>query len=198
MIAELTFKVFPAPKADATFSIAVGSPEKARDTIASLGCGVFEIEALEFVPETDSLVGRNSGNAEALDRRLERIRETLQLPDQFKLSNESDAKNFWNSQINFEWIDPELPLAKFPITPGEICEPPPGSKIRYSLGGNVAWVNGQPASHSKLDFSSPGLVIQDPANSCDSIWTRQLPDSTRKINSALQKVFDPEGKFLPF
>ena len=199
VLVELTFKVFPEPETRSTFSIDVRDSLNAAELIAQLSRSAFDLEALDYVADTQVLYGRLAGNAEAIEKRLLRIDESLDLPGHIKVLNPFEANAFWHEQLEVSWIDPNLALAKFVTTPSSIKEldpllQNPECNRHYSIGGNTAWVNASVDLLARDDvFQSPGLLIRNPKSN-PSIWTKP-PKQIFKIQTALKQSLDVPGKF---
>jgi len=195
VLVELTFKVFPEPEARSTFSFPANDPEQAAELMARFNRSFFDLEALDYLPDTNLLWGRLAGNAKAMNARLQRIGK---LADGITIHERDRSNDFWQEQLDFSWIDPDLPLAKFAITASSIKRHDGEKKnFRFSLGGNTAWVNAPVEFLKQNDiFEMPGMLIRNP-DMDGSIWTRQ-PKPLFKIQTALKDALDFPGKFPPF
>lgn len=200
VLVELTFKVFPEPETRSTFSIDARSSQNAVELIAKLSRSPFDLEALDYAADSQLLLGRIAGNAASIEERLVRIDDSLDLPEPITVLNPFEADAFWRQQLDFSWVDPNLALAKYAITPSLIQEfdlqvQAADHRRRYSIGGNTAWVN------TPIDFFSTelrqmqGLLIRKP-NLDTSIWTNSS-QPVSKIQTALKQTMDASDKFPP-
>jgi len=201
VLVELSFKVFPEPETRSTFSIEVRDSQHATELIAQLSRSTFDLEALDYIADAQVVCGRLAGNAEAIEKRLRRIDESLDLSNHITVLNPFEADAFWRQQVDFSWIDQDLALAKFAVTPSSISELDPllqkhNCKRHYSIGGNVAWVNAPIDLLARDDvFQVPGLLIRNP-DLDGSLWTSP-PEQVFKIQNALKHALDAPEKFPP-
>lgn len=201
IMVELTFKVFPAPETRSTFSIEVKDSPRAIELITQLSRSTFDLEAIEYIPDAQLLIGRLAGNLEAIEKRLLRIDEALKLREPLTVLNPFEADAFWGEHLNFSWIESDLAVAKYAITPGAINKHDSWMQIaecrrRYSIGGNTAWINAPIDLLTNEDkLQTPGLLIRKPETHYP-VWTR-LPKSASKIQSSLKQAMDAPGKFPP-
>lgn len=198
VLAELTFKVFPKPEAEATFGIAPFGLDSAVDLIHHLSRSAFDLDALEYDPGDGIVRGRIRGNADALERRLRKIYESLP-NDDLAIYEPAEAQCFWNRQLSFDWV--EGSLAKIPITPSRIpaLEKQELVSCVYSMGGNVAWASGYRDEVRKI-ASCLGWPLQFLLPRLDPADGEPVPVSFQvggEIEFAVKEVFDPTGKFPP-
>jgi glycolate oxidase FAD binding subunit len=200
VFSELTFKVFPKPEAEATFGITPRNLDDVVRLIHHLSRSALDLDALDFEPKAKVVRGRIRGNADALERRLEQIAESL--PDghfPFTICESSDAEYFWNRQLSFDWADGCL--AKVPITPDRIpaLEKQEGVSCVYSMGGNVAWVSGNRDEVMRV-ASSRGWPFQFLRPRFEPADGEPVPVAFTKggeIEFAVKQAFDPVEKFPP-
>ena len=197
ILAELTFKVFPKPPASVTFGIAPRNLTDAIFLLQDLSKHPYELDALEYEPSAEVVWGRIRGNPDALSSRLEQIDNSLR-SDHFSITicESSEADYFWEIQRGLKWADPDSVLAKVALTPDKI-ERLQGHSLaasEYSMGGNVAWVNGTPGSIDKLWSAGwNGQILRGQTNG-DGIPGNL---SVGQIHNAVKEAFDPNRKFPP-
>jgi glycolate oxidase FAD binding subunit len=201
VLAELTFKVFPAPPAYATLVAPCVSPEEGVDLLGQVGASGMDIHALELVPggpHCYALWVRLAGLPDALPDRLGRL--TGLLGRGTPVLDEQEAA-LWEDVTEFRWAPKPWNLIKVPLTPRRIprleaalLALDPGALRRYSGGGQVGWVATSSAPDaldgllSELDLS--GLVILGPKSPV-RIGARPGESFERRVKAAL----DPVGRF---
>lgn len=147
VLAELTFKVFPAPRAYATLVVSCIDPQDAVDVLHKVNASSMDIHALDLAPDglqCYAVWARLSGLADALPERLERLGRVLGRGT--IAEGEQDAA-LWEEVQEFRWASKSWALIKIPTTPRRVpevetalLELDPGVLRRYSGGGQVAWV----------------------------------------------------------
>jgi glycolate oxidase FAD binding subunit len=170
VLAELTFKVFPAPRAYATLVAPCVSPEEGVELLVRVSASGMDVHALELVPGGPACYAvwvRLAGLPEALDERLARLGELLGRGTPVRGGQELAL---WEEIGEFRWAPKPWNLIKVPLTPrripaleGALLALDPGALRRYSGGGQVAWV-ATTAPPSAVDpllarLSLSGLVI---------------------------------------
>jgi glycolate oxidase FAD binding subunit len=196
VVAELSFKVFPAPRARKTVRVDRPDFERAWEVLRALYTSSFDLEALDLVPPGTVWV-RVAGRPESLAARVGRLLDFLPRHAQ---AVEDDAP-VWEEAREFRWVPPGWTLVKVPVTPrrlpeleGELAR---GQSLRrYSAGGNVAWV-AWPEDVSPLAavldrLGLRGLRVLGPPG--PPFLGRPEPDGFgRRVKQAL----DPLGRFGP-
>ncbi len=196
VLLELTFKVFPAPRAHATLRVEFGRFEEALETLVRLSTTAFDLEAVDLEPPGVLWV-RIGGFEESLVRRVDRIRSFLGGSVQVLAGAEEEA--VWERAREFPWVPSGSCLVKVPTTPRRLLDlearlARAGALRRYSVGGNVAWV-AWPLDLSALqrilvDLGLSGLcVLGPPQGGILGEWMGEA--FARRVKQAL----DPEGKF---
>lgn len=201
---DVSFKVFPEPRAYVTLKVTFPSLGPALDAIYRLGRSSNEMDILDLEPLKNNqfaLVIRLGGLANALPGRIDRLRgflksETDAGADQL-LEGDDDA-NLWAQMNGFGWAPTGSKLVKVPVSPKRISmvenvlhkvRPP----RRYTAGGNVAWLAVEDIA--KLDsllntLMLSGLVLIGPPGKPFVGVRRGLP-LARRVKQAL----DPDGTF---
>jgi glycolate oxidase FAD binding subunit len=201
VLAELTFKVFPAPRAYATLVAPCVSPQEGVELLAQIGASGMDVHALELVPggpECYAVWARLAGLPDALDERLSRL---AQLVGRGTLVRDEQDAALWEDVTEFGWVPRPWNLVKVPLTPKRIpaledalLALDPGALRRYSGGGQVAWVatSATPAALSPAleQLGLAGLVILGPKADV-RLGARPGESFERRVKAAM----DPTGKF---
>jgi glycolate oxidase FAD binding subunit len=147
LLAEVTFKVFPSPRAYATLVVQCVHPQEAVGVLRQAASSAMDIHALDLVPggpECYTVWARLSGLADALPERVERLSAVLGRAT--TVAGQQDAV-LWEEVQEFRWVPKPWALVKIPMTLRRVPEVEaallrldPGVLRRYSAGGQVAWV----------------------------------------------------------
>lgn len=151
ILVELTFKVFPRPQAYATLKAELPNLDTALNTITRLFTSPLELDALDLTPP-GTLWLRQGGIEGALRPRLDQLRQFVGCGD---ILTGDDEATTWHTARELAWVPAQTTLVKVPLTPKRvptlhIAIAPYEPAIRYSAGGNVAWI-AWPASLDLLD-----------------------------------------------
>ena len=148
ILTELTFKVFPAPRAYMTLLLQYDSLPAGIDAVRNLTVAPYDIEALDLVPLDGGaqVEIRLGGIDEVLPERADRILNHLsinaeQISDRLRAD---DDLAHWHSVRDFDWATSAY-LVKVPTTPAKIANldkilGADSGTCRYCVGGNLAWV----------------------------------------------------------
>lgn len=151
ILVELTFKVFPAPAANATLKAVYPSLVEALQALTHLGAASLELFALDLEPDEAgcALLLRLGGLPETMAGRQERLRKALAAAgatplDLITLEGIPETE-FWRSLCEFSWLEPGQTLVKVPLTPRRVPGldeqlAAQGAQRRYGSGANLAWV----------------------------------------------------------
>ena len=187
VLVELTFKVFPRPRAYHTLLTPQPDLDTALTAIYQLTSAPLDIEALDMIPmptgEGYVLQIRIGGLPSALMTRAERLRQTL--GGQGDILTDADDAAFWHRIRELNWASDTL--IKVPLTPKRIAAleaqlRPNNVSCRYSVGGNVAWLA---AAHVPDGFDG------------QPFFGSASPTPTKPSNPFAQRIkqaLDPEGK----
>ncbi len=163
MLADLTFKVFPAAEAHATVRVEAGELDAALTVMAAVQRERFDLEAIDITPPGTVWL-RLGGFAEALETRVDALRRVAGTRASV-LTGEEDA-SVWRDTREFGWVGHGAALIRVPITLPRLRafdEALAGSTAerRYSVAGNLAWVS-WPGPVEPLDaiLSHHGLAGQ--------------------------------------
>jgi len=195
-IVEVTFKVFPRPRAMATLRAVFPDLAAALGALVRLGAAPFDIEALEFEPP-GTLSIRLGGAQETFADRLGRLAAFVGGATEI-VAGAADGE-FWRAFELAQFAAGPGLLVKVPLTVKAIPELDPllgaaGARRRYSAGGNLAWV-AWPGSAASLDAllrsrALAGLVLAGET-------PNPLLGLTRGDNfrSRIKSALDPAGRF---
>lgn len=197
IMTEITFKVFPAPKAWRTLTVAMQGIDDALETIMRLGSLPLDLEAVELTP-TATLNVRIGGLEETLEARIQRLERAIGRGDGRPLSGDVEQA-FWKELREFRWLPDEHKLVKVPVTPTRVTPlherlDRAGATVRYGVGANVAWV-AWPGEMQELDrllsaLELPGLVLIGPPES-----PRIGHVAGRSFAARIKSVLDPARRF---
>jgi len=142
VLVQVSFKVFPRPEVTTTLRVDLGSTEAALETMAALGLGPIDLDALDFEPP-GRLILRLGGAKETLTARADRLGSLLGAPAE-RLNDEADVQE-WRQAAELSWAPTGGTLVKVGLTarriPGlEATLAQSGARTRYSLGGNLGWL----------------------------------------------------------
>lgn len=196
VLVELSFKVFPSPKAYTTLQLAFDKFTDALAATVRLAKAPFDLEALELEPP-GTLCVRIGGLSEALPPRIKRLETFLERSGE-TLAEEAEA-SFWETLREFRWVPADRLLVKVPLTPKRLLPldeqlERAGAERRYSVAGNLAWV-AWPNEVSEFDALLNGLELS-------GLVLRGPPERLRigrlmgdRLLRRIKTTLDPEGRF---
>lgn len=196
VLVELSFKVFPSPKAYTTLQLAFDKLTDALAATVRLTKAPFDLEALDLQPPATLLI-RIGGLSEALPPRIKRLETFLERSGE-TLAGAAEA-SFWEALREFRWVPEGASLVKVPLTPKRLLPldeqlERAGAERRYSAAGNLAWV-AWPNEVSELDallsgLELSGLVLRGPPE-----WLRIGRLTGDGLLRRIKTTLDPEGRF---
>ncbi|RME81364.1 MAG: FAD-binding protein [Caldilineae bacterium] len=201
ILTEVSFKVFPRPRAFLSFAQRYDSLADALAQATRLACSPLELQALDLVPDSDEvlLVARLGGPAASLGARMDRILRFLgeqgNARADFVWEGEEEAA-YWRQVNEFAWVPDGMPLFKVPLNPA--CLPALDERIshthrRYMAAGNLAWIAGDDVAtleHALNDLGLTGLQLLGRSEQL-IIGTGLAYPVLRRV----KQVLDPDGKF---
>ena len=200
VLVEVTFKVFPRPRAYASCCAPFATLDACLQTLFDVWRRPLDLEAVDLEPTERGMTlwARIGGLEQALPPRLERLRHLLgEANVEVWQGAEEEAR--WEEAREFRWAPEGWTLVKVPLTPKRI--PAVEERLaavensrRYSVGGNVLWL-ATPASPASLDallreLGLAGVVIRGAAEA-PFIGSRKGLNFARRVKSAL----DPQARF---
>jgi glycolate oxidase FAD binding subunit len=198
VMTELSFKVFPKPKAFQTARFELPTFQRALEVVVQLSRSNFDLEGLELIPPSTVLV-RLGGVPEALNARMDRLEGFV---GQKAVRLEDDAeKTVWNGFREFTEDRSARYLVKIPVTPKRI--PALESRLegaaqrRYGAAGQVAWVAWD-SDLSDLEgvLRELGLSALVFMGETDRPILGVGPDAG--MLERVKRALDPDGKFPGF
>lgn len=192
VFAELTFKVFPLPRARCTLRLEAPDGATRTRLLAELARGRWEIDALEspaFEPAVYARLAGPDGAIKVLAQEILRNRPGTVL-------EASAAEQFWRGAVAFGWTHADGSLTKLSLLPSQVGDflrrlsTAPEARAWIGLGGNVAYVS--TASAGQSDWPWPAVTLRGPRA------PRRVPGAVTPIMTAVKRVFDPRGRFPDF
>jgi glycolate oxidase FAD binding subunit len=196
VLAEVTFKVFPAPASRLTLRLRTSGVEAAAKMLTEAASSRWEVDALDLLPDGKTVCLRLGGPAPALETIS---REVLaRWPGQALSGAEADA--VWTELREFRWAHSGGVLVKVAITPAVVpgldaaARSLDGTRVHVSAGGNLAFVSlpssvQPPALQERLSaLGLPGMTL---CGNAPLWWGR----TTRAIIGAVKQALDPQNRF---
>jgi glycolate oxidase FAD binding subunit len=142
IMVQLSFKVFPRPRANVTLQFELRSPVAALPVIARLARGPIALDAVDLEP-TGRLLLRLGGDPQSLHARATRLAAEVGVDSQ-RHDGEADA-TLWREAAELTWASPDAVIVRVGLTARSVAAlekavAPFGAQVRYSLGVNVAWI----------------------------------------------------------
>ncbi len=192
VLTELTFKVFPAPKAWASLQLECQNQKTALEVMQKLAGSSFDLECLDVFGS--SVLIRIGGVPEALESRLENLQKFVGIEGQVI----RDDAEIWREAREFLWVKEGAALVKIPVTISKI--PNLEAKIsnhgraRYISSGNLAWLEWTESLENLdlilLELGLSGLVLR--GNTARALLGKQVGGV---LLERVLNTFDPERKF---
>jgi glycolate oxidase FAD binding subunit len=148
IITQLSFKVFPRPRATITHRYELGGIDAALAATGHLCRGPVTLDAVD-VESDGTLAIRLGGDADVLVARSERLERQVGVAE--VLAGELD-RLYWAEAAAFSWVPKGHTIVRAPLSPSLVrglsdVLSAAGAPARYSLAGNVAWI-AWPADHA--------------------------------------------------
>jgi glycolate dehydrogenase FAD-binding subunit len=142
VMVELSFKVFPRPRATVTLGFELRSHVAALPVIARLARGPIDLDAVDLEP-TGRLLVRLGGDPRSLDARVTRLATEVGVDSQ-RHDGEADA-TLWREAADLTWALSGTVIVRVGLTARSVAAlqralAPFGAQVRYSLAVNVAWI----------------------------------------------------------
>jgi glycolate oxidase FAD binding subunit len=199
VLVQLSFKVFPRPRATTTLAFELGSLETALGTVARLGHGPLELDALDLEPP-GRVVVRLGGDAGALGARAGRLAELVGAARAERLDGDQDAAT-WQAATELAWVPDGCRVVRAGLAPRSVpaldaALRAAGARTRYSLGANAAWIawpDDRPLAQLDTALAGLGLagmVLTGPPD-------RQLLGAPRggAFAARIRGALDPDARF---
>jgi glycolate oxidase FAD binding subunit len=142
VMVQLSFKVFPRPRATATLIFDLGTPAAALTAMAQVARGPVEADALDLEPGGRLLV-RLGGDAETLSARAARCTAIVGTePEHLDGVRDLEA---WHDAAELAWVPADARLVRVALTARGVpaldgALAAASAIARYSLAANVAWI----------------------------------------------------------
>ena len=199
VMVELTFKVFPLPSHRHTMAVTCRSLADAMQRMSVAAASRWELDAIDYRPETRTVFLRIAGPAEVNQALVQKISDLWGAD----VEPIPDDDEFWKSMVELSWPDRALPIAvKIPAHPDLLTSLVPwaeqhvGMDLHVSVAGSVVWALCDSQQEvDQLDrflteHVSAGLVVRgDVREAKMGAWAQQ------EIASAVKMAMDPTMKF---
>jgi glycolate oxidase FAD binding subunit len=198
VLAELTFKVFPAAEAHATLRVPATDLPAAVALVDSVRRAGFDLEALDIDPPTAIWV-RLAGFRDSLSARVDAVQ--LAMGGRADVSTGEHDAAIWRDAREFAWMPANHALVRTPITLPVLTRLDAAlewyeAARRYTVAGNLALIawNGALDSLSALlrDLALKGEVLIGPAG---DRFIGAVPSNA--VEERLASVMDPDARFAP-
>jgi glycolate oxidase FAD binding subunit len=196
-LAEITFKVFPAPASRLTLKLATTSVEAATKILTDAANSRWEPDALDLLPDGRTVCLRLAGPAPALEALSGEI--LARWPGQTLSAPEADAT--WSELREFRWAHSDGVLVKVAITPNEVpalaaaLHSLEGTRMHVSAGGNVGFIS-LPSSGlaDRLQEQLSALNLKGVTLSGNArLWWGARPAPA--IAASVKEALDPQKRF---
>jgi glycolate oxidase FAD binding subunit len=196
ILAELTFKVFPAAEAHVTIRVDTGDLASASVLMATVQRARFDLEALDLEPP-GTLWLRLGGFREALATRVAALQRVIGGP--CEILDESDDAVVWRDAREFAWAPRDTPLVRVPIAsptvrPLDAALSRYDAVRRYAVAGNLALIGWRDSLDTLSDvlrgMDLTGQVLLGPPG-------RRFIGavSPNAFEERLRGVMDPDARF---
>lgn len=190
-LAEITFKVFPRAAATRTLRLSVAEAAAIARLMTDASNSRWEIDALDAMPEEQSVFARLAGPPAALDALSAEI--LARWPGGAALKDDEAAAQ-WRRAGEFAWAHPEGSLIKLALTPAlvpdlvALTSSLAGARCRISAGGNIGFLS-VPAGVSVPALPWPAVTLRGAA----PLWPGAKPRF--EIMRAVKAALDPHNRF---
>ena len=143
VLVQLSFKVFPRPRATTTVTFALDTLDAALAASVRLVRGPLDLDALDLTPG-GGVVVRLGGDPSALDARARRLAAEVGAEPARRDEGEDDAA-LWRGAAELAWAPADAVIVRVGLTARSVVAldgalAAAGAVARYGLGGNVAWI----------------------------------------------------------
>jgi glycolate oxidase FAD binding subunit len=202
VMVQLSFKVFPRPRATTTLAFALPSRAAQLDALTRVNRGPVQVDALDL--DADGVLVRLGGDAEALAARAQRLCASIDA-DVRRLDGTDDAA-VWRDAAELSWVPAGSRVVRAALTlrdvPGlDAALAPFSALVRYSLSANLAWI-AWPAEHDVAHLGAAlaalgrtGVVVIDPETAPGRPRVIGAPTGGR-FGSRVRSALDPHARFL--
>jgi glycolate oxidase FAD binding subunit len=143
VVAEVTFKVFPASESHATVRVDAGDLDAALAVLAAVQRARVDLEAIDLTPPGELFL-RLGGFSEALEARATALREAVGGQAGILLGDEDAV--VWHEARELGWAQRDAALVRVPISLPRLRQfdhvlSGYDSVRRYTVAGNLAWIS---------------------------------------------------------
>lgn len=204
LLVELSFKVFPEPRAYNTLAITYASLNGALQAVSALANQPFDMDALDLVVVDDGrcqLLIRVGGLPDALPARTQRLWHFLQTHSDMVASDAMvEDTAIWQAANALAWSSDAPLLVKVPITPQKMVEldtavAPHCTHRRYTSGGSTAWLAASDAAFIDTVLTNLGLVGLALRGQPGQVYLGQRQGVP--LAQRVKRALDPHNRFLP-
>lgn len=195
VMTQLSFKVFPRPRATTTLVFALGTTAAALARATALVRGPHTLDALDLEPGGRLLV-RLGGDAAPLASRAARVVAAVGTEPAERLDGDADAA-LWRDAAALAWAPRDAALARVALTARDVLAleaATNGAVLRVSLGGNAAWIAG--ASPRALEEALRGLGLTGLALRGSDAGPLLGAPRGGAFAQRVRAALDPHGRFL--
>lgn len=201
VLVEASFKVFPAPLAQAGWQRSFDTLAAALEALHNLLSTNFDLDALDLTIGANGspqLIAQIGGPQDALAARINRIVDLIggdELSDQALATQQHERRSFG-------WLEPTQALVKVPMTVHHIAKldadlSASGAQRRYIAGGVQAWIGWPGALEDLSDLlerhSLSGLVLR--GETAQPLIGQPIASPFR---TRLRAALDPDHRFLEY
>jgi glycolate oxidase FAD binding subunit len=196
ILAELTFKVFPAAEAHATIRVDAADLPSASALVAMVQRARFDLEALDLEPPGTVWL-RLGGFREALAARVAALQQTIDKVSEI-LTGDEDAA-LWRDAREFAWAPRDTSLVRVPISlptlPAlDAALSRYGAVRRYAVAGNLALIGWTHSLDALSDvLHDMGLTGQVLLGTSGRRFIGAL--ASNAFEERLRGVMDPDARF---
>jgi glycolate oxidase FAD binding subunit len=190
VLAEITFKVFPRPKATRTLRLEAKDADAMTRILTDAANTRWELDALDAMPEEKVVYARLAAPAVALNVLAKEI--LTRWPG--AMLSEAEATEVWRGAGEFTWARPDGALVKMALTPARVPEfvalvkVQAGARSWISAGGNVGYVS-WPAGAALPELAWPAMTLRGDA----PLWPGVRP--RWEVMRAVKAALDPQNRF---
>jgi glycolate oxidase FAD binding subunit len=196
VLAELTFKVFPAAEAHATIRVDAADLPAAGALMATVQRARFDLEAVDLEPPGTVWL-RLGGFREALGTRVAALQHAIGAPGEI-LTGDEDAA-VWRNAREFAWAPREASLVRVPISPPTV--PPLDAALsrydavrRYAVAGNLALIGWRDSLEGLSDLlSGMDLIGQVLLGTPGTCFIGAVKPNV--FEDRLRTALDPDARF---
>ncbi len=198
VLTDVCFKVFPRPETYNTLRISFRAIQHALDAMTKVALAPLDVHALDIAAtSTDyTLEIRVGGLENGIAKRMERIEHMA--GGGTRLTETAEAAH-WRTVRELTWRNPRSTLVKVPVTPAAISTHEPRWREyglrRYSVSGNVAWIEVMPGSLERLSDDLAQHGLSGLAFSGPSALKRLGVQRSNPFADRVRAVLDPNRKF---